>query len=757
MRIAILVLFTFYCQILLSQALSGIVIDEYGNTLPGASLYAYNEEGRLLTGTTCDEQGKFSIKKGEKVHELKVSYVGFITKKQIVEQPAEFVTIKLKQKINTINEVVLKSYPYHYFSTDATGKLSIKGKHPGLAATFEDPSRALMRTPAMSFDNDQSNAIIYRGMPSHMMKWEMDGAEIINPNHLSNAGTATDLSSTNAGGVLAIPFDYLADFTFFNSPYYAEHGNAIAGIANLNVINNIEDKSSFLKIGLIGLEAALAKTSKKESGKYLKNMYAHYRYSTVGLLSDLGVDFGGEEIRFQDLTISTRLYDSKKSKLDANIVLGRSSNEHPAQALMNDEQTILDLQENNFQNDLVIAGLTWDLKAKKGVSYHHHLYYSAKQESKFAALDTLLLDDYHFDIQKIAYQLKRKRQFLNIFSFNYGADATFQQFNFNHQKLDKTHDYSLTSFNIHPFAGYSFKIWKINMSAALASSINNINRNAPLEFSIASSFQWSSFNVGFHFSRHSQTPDPIVLSYVQENGTQLEDVSNTKGLNLSLELNYKAQESARLFKIKWRPFYHHLTDVPAFDNYSSLNGFSYLYPSYIPDFSLENIDIVGYDLQIDAELLAYWFLNANFSQFNFLEQSYTLKYDYDYIINLMLTRQWSLKANQRLFFSAAFHSRTGNNEQVIDINNSSYERTVFLNETQGFDQTSFQTLNDFQRLDLRIRYDFGKKQKNILTLDIQNVLARENEAFSIYDPLLKQVTTRTQQGLIPVISYTRKL
>ncbi len=757
MRGLFFLLFLMACQLVNAQVLKGKVMDEYGNTLPGASLYAYNENGKLVTGTTCDENGLFSIKKGEKVKQLKVSFIGFSTKKQTIEKPGEFVTIKLKQKQSMMDEVVLKAYPYHYFSTDATGQLSIQGNHPGLAATFEDPSRALMRTPAMSFDNDQSNAIIYRGMPSHMMKWEMDGAEIINPNHLSNAGTSTDLGSTNAGGVLAVPFDYLQSFSFFNSPYHAEHGNAIAGIANLNPINDVHKKTSFLKIGLIGLEAALALNKKKETQKVFNNLYAHYRYSTVGLLNDLGVDFGGEEIRFQDLNLSTRLYESKKSIVEAALVLGRSSNEHAPNTLIDETTTILDLQENNYYNDLLIGGLTWDLKAKKGVNYHQHLYVSTKNETKYAALDSLLLDDFTFDIQKVAYQIKRTRRFLNIFSFNYGADATYQNFHLAHQKLDDIIQYSLASFNIHPFAGYSFKIWKINMRASLASSLNTINRTAPFEFSAAGMFQGSSFDLGFFISRHSQTPDPIVLAHAQQSGNNLSSITNTKSLNLSVEFTYKPKSIDRLFKVKIRPFYHYLTDVPAFDRYSTINGLNHLFPSYTPNYSTVDHRILGYDVQTDTELFNLWFLNANFSQFDFLKEEVDVKYDYNYVLNLMLTRQWNLLTNKRLFFSAAFHSRSGNNEALIDLESSSYERTIFNYENDGFTEENFRRLNDFQRLDLRVRFDFGKKQKNILTLDIQNLLGRENEAFSFYDPFLEQVITRKQQGLIPIISYTRKL
>jgi hypothetical protein len=47
---------------------------------------------------------------------------------------------------------------------------------------------------------------------------------------------------------------------------------------------------------LIGLEAGINLASKNENSTRFKNIYAAYRYSFVGLLSKLGVDFGNEKL-----------------------------------------------------------------------------------------------------------------------------------------------------------------------------------------------------------------------------------------------------------------------------------------------------------------------------------------------------------------------------------------------------------------------------------------------------------------------------
>ncbi|MFN8337850.1 MAG: hypothetical protein U0T36_02405 [Saprospiraceae bacterium] len=41
-------------------------------------------------------------------------------------------------------------------------------------------------------------------MPPEFSRWQLFGADIVNPNHLANAGTANDLATGNAGGVNAL-------------------------------------------------------------------------------------------------------------------------------------------------------------------------------------------------------------------------------------------------------------------------------------------------------------------------------------------------------------------------------------------------------------------------------------------------------------------------------------------------------------------------------------------------------------------------
>ena len=70
-----------------------------------------------------------------------------------------------------------------------------------LPANFNDVARMLTTVAGVSAENDGANHIAIRGISPNAMQWFLEGAEIVNPNHLSNAGTVGDRATQNGGGV----------------------------------------------------------------------------------------------------------------------------------------------------------------------------------------------------------------------------------------------------------------------------------------------------------------------------------------------------------------------------------------------------------------------------------------------------------------------------------------------------------------------------------------------------------------------------
>ena len=249
--------------------------------------------------------------------------------------------------------------------------LVIKKSSKDLAATFDDPSRVLYRHSGISIQNDQNNAIIYRGLPSEYMRWSIGGAEILNPNHLSNAGRITDQVSPAAGGVLGIPFDVINSFNFYGNPYDNSMFSSLSGVGEFN-FNSRSD--NFVKLGLLGMEAGI-----QTEGKLATK--AHFRYSTVGLLSDLGVDFDGEAIKFYDGFVQTEITD----KLTFIGSMGVSSNNKTAVADSSVIEEFKDLQDINFESKFWIAGLTY-----KTDNQSHSAFFSKRYMDRVSRSNIML-------------------------------------------------------------------------------------------------------------------------------------------------------------------------------------------------------------------------------------------------------------------------------------------------------------------------------------------------------------------------------
>ena len=149
-------------------------------------------------------------------------------------------------------------------------------------------------------ENSQSNNLVVRGNSPNGLGWYLQGVEIVNPNHTSNAGTLNDRSSQSGGGVNILSAQMLDNSTFLTSAFPASYGNATTGVFDMQLREGTKEQTHFTgQIGLLGIDAAFeGPIDQDKNGSYLIN----YRYSTIGLLSSMGVELGDEEINFQDLS-----------------------------------------------------------------------------------------------------------------------------------------------------------------------------------------------------------------------------------------------------------------------------------------------------------------------------------------------------------------------------------------------------------------------------------------------------------------------
>ncbi|TAE48508.1 MAG: carboxypeptidase regulatory-like domain-containing protein, partial [Bacteroidetes bacterium] len=81
------------------------------------------------------------------------------------------------------------------------------------AAAYFDPARVATSYPGVIQANDQANHLVVRGNTPNGLAWRLEGVDIVNPNHLSNAGTFTDRLTQNGGGTIILSTQLLGSST----------------------------------------------------------------------------------------------------------------------------------------------------------------------------------------------------------------------------------------------------------------------------------------------------------------------------------------------------------------------------------------------------------------------------------------------------------------------------------------------------------------------------------------------------------------
>ena len=142
--------------------------------------------------------------------------------------------------------------------------------------------------------DDGNNHIVIRGNSPAGLLWRMEGVDIPNPNHYSTAGSS-------GGGISILSAQLLSNSDFVTGAFAAEYGNALSGVFDLKLRKgNNEHKEYTLQAGLLGLNvAAEGPIAPFYKGSYLVN----YRYSTLSLLSKIGIDITEGTTNFQDLSL----------------------------------------------------------------------------------------------------------------------------------------------------------------------------------------------------------------------------------------------------------------------------------------------------------------------------------------------------------------------------------------------------------------------------------------------------------------------
>jgi hypothetical protein len=593
-------------------------------------------------------------------------------------------------------------------------------------ASFDDPSRLLLKFPGISTLNDQSNFIVYRGLPPHYSKWSLYGAEIINPNHLSNTGTISDRGSRSAGGVNMLSGQVIGRMNYTGPSSHLHMGDAMAGISDITFRRSYKDQY-FINIGLIGLEAGMEKVSPKS------NFMINYRYSTLGALSALGVDLGDEEIKYQDITSSWVLDDMWGGELTFYGGWGRSSNLHEALKDSTLVTEIKDLKYIRYDNKVGFLGLHFNREEKLKWT----LNYSSKNEA-WESRPEIPVD---LPGSYIAQKSTLKESLLSSsFEFKTGIWSVHQLLNFRNASVSPLQKEGQLFSRLRLLA-------HLDLTSQLMLRVGNdvVYDTWSEAWTIEPGLFLGYENWSADVRLNSMSISPELYFYSDQ-----QTLNRVKSLNFSLA--YRGP-------VYVEGFYHLLYDVPFINEpgtfYSDLDNQDG--PVEKGAFTTNDGYSYGISLGVDKSLSSSSKVKLNATLMNSKShlpegETFNNPYNFGHIMNVQWMKTFSISDDKYLQLSTAFHYRGGANTHSIDAQRSASEYRTIYDYTAPFAER----LNPYSRLDLRVNYIIkGSSGKQVISLDIQNITNNLNDAYNYYDPYVEEVLLKQQLGVIPILSYRR--
>ena len=747
-----------------TQTIKGTIRDQHlRQPLTGAEV-SLLKNAEVIKSSGTDSLGYFQITDlplGR--YRLLVSLTGYemyedevlvVTGKEVV------ITVYLRGSSVLLDEVMIKS-PTAPVEAPGMHSISIE-KTMRVAANFYDPVRMLTSYPGVVAANDQSNSISAKGYSPNGLLWRLQGLDIVNPNHLANAGTLSDKPVANGGGVNVLSAQLLDKTDFYSGALPVQYGNALSGVIDMSLRSGNKNKMEFIgQASLLGLDiAAEGPVSKNKKTSFLAN----YRYSTVGLLSALGVDLGDEVINFQDLSFHVNSDQKHGGNLSVFGFYGLSSNKFvhkPVDEWEGDK----DRYDIDYGGTVFGVGFTESLRAGKKISITFGSATSGQGQdrtstsSAFLDVMNVYYDDYTNDRLLISNFLKSLIKMTPGGALEVGVTANYlnnkltTETVFVFQGNPDISYYSRTRLEGMlwlPYVNWTqqWKAWKINTGVRYVEFMYNHSHSVEPRASIQRVFTKGSIMASYGITSQWQLPQTY-MGFFPARGSD-EILKLTRSHQAALDFRYSFRKDIRLTTTT---YYHQVIDVPGTSNgYSTLNQWE--------DFADGGLHSTGKGRNYGAEVMVekkfynqlYFMVSGSAYRSFYLNQNIykDTRFNGKYTSSLQVGKEWSRNTHNTL----GVHSRIlyfgGLREATVNEAFSSMFGYTVYNTQDGYTEK----LPDYFRMDLRVSWRKNKPHATrTLSLDIQNVLGTRNIAYHYFDTYLQQAKIKYQLGLYPVIAY----
>ncbi len=752
------------------QTIKGTVIDkDTQQPLIGATISLAQIDPPI--GTTTDIDGNFRLEHipvGR--HKIICSYLGyqsFISDNIILNSAKEAnLDISLVESGITTDEVVITDFqssnePLNELSIVSTRSFSVE-ETQRYAASANDPSRMTMGFPGVQPSRDSRSDIVIRGNSGIGLLWRLEGIDIPNPNHFARRGSS-------GGGITVFSVSMLSNSDFSTGAFPAEYGNAFAGVFDIKFRKGNREKREYsFRAGMLGLDFSTEGPFKKGRGSYLIN----YRYSTLGLLNQMGIYLVNPRADniFQDL--SFKLYfPSKNNKSTLSIwgIGGLSDEFQRTIDTLTTESTYSEKLTRDFQTDMGALGATHtyliDDKSyiKTSIAAMGQKIIFRNDTISLEKIATTVNDEAYTNVRyvltsfynrKISTRTSMKTGlFLNSISYDL----------FHKDKLTETTDQLWldkqgSTFLIQPYLQFRFKpTERLSINAGIHAMFLTLNNTHSIEPRLGLKYQLSEKNaLSLAYGLHSRMV-PI--------GSYFTIIDN-RNPNLNLEL-IKSHHFVAAFdqvigkkaRFHIEAYYQRLFDVPV----SAEIGNTHSILNDIDGYAIETLvskgkgQNIGTDISVEKAFDDQTFFLLSGSVFNSTYSDlsgnfYDTRYNSNYSATFMGGKEITFKNNATLQTGLKLLYNGGGRITPLLEGQSGDGQNPPWDWSQPFSER----VSPYFRPDLRIAYRKDNlKSAWTISLDVQNFINRNNEdrLDRTYDPDTKTWTGRNQSGLTPLLSF----
>lgn len=626
------------------------------------------------------------------------------------------------------------------------------------AGSRMDPARMVQNYAGVLGANDSRNDIIVRGGSPIELLWSLDGMVIPNPNHFATQGAT-------GGPISAINTNLLRNSDFLTGAFPSEYYDKMSGVFDLNTRRgNINRYEYIFQLGFNGFELG-AEGPLSNSSSFIVN----YRYSFLGLLKVMGINFGFSGIpEYQDLMLKYDWDIDSKNKISIT-GLGGISNIYIKESENNDSVYTGDFDIKNG-TDLLSLSLNYKylasekffLEAVIGTNYSNFRTTLDSITTNFNH-NVLSIDKWREDNDYEGFHLAKVKLNYNIDRQNYitfGIDGRIRYYGFNQERMtvdwDRNDRFKLVKDG-NSFQGITFINWNyrpvenVTINTGIASQYFSLSDKVTVEPRIGLKYKIddnNSVQAGFGVHRQSL---PLLIYNLSEYNNKLDFMQS---VHYVLGYNYIINNSSF---IKIETYYKDLSKIPVDitpSSFSFVNSGTNFGSVFSKDSLISNGTAKSYGVELSyiKNFTDGYYITATAS---FLRQRYKGSdnierdgaFDNKFILNLLAGYEWKISNKFTIEFSGKYSLAGGSPYTPVD-----EEKSKKTNFTYYLDTEAFSLRNpSYNRFDIKIDFRHNFENFAIISfISIENLLNQQNILLRIWDVKNQKEKIVYQLGVFPI-------